>query len=39
LAIEAKMHCEQAAVQDEEHILALAIDDANAATLGSTGDE
>jgi hypothetical protein len=32
------MHCEQAAVQDEKHILAFASDDANAATLGLKGD-
>ena len=32
------MHGEQAAVQDKKHILASAIHDANAATLGSTGE-
>src|SRR6266403_3953821 len=32
------MHCQQAAVQDEKHIFAFATDDANAATLDSTGD-
>src|ERR1700719_1872240 len=32
------MHCQQPAVQDEKHILAFAIHDANAATLGLKGD-
>jgi len=32
------MHCQQAAVQEEKYIFAFATDDANAATLDSTGD-
>jgi hypothetical protein len=38
LAIEPKMHCQQAAVQNEKHILTLAIDDANATALRTAGD-
>jgi hypothetical protein len=38
LAIEPKMHCQQAAVQDEKHVLAVAIDGANAAAFGMAGD-
>src|SRR5258705_13468779 len=32
------MHCQQAAVQDEKHIFAFAIDGSNAAALGLAGD-
>jgi hypothetical protein len=32
------MHCQQAAVQNKKHILAFAIDEANAAALGVAGD-
>src|SRR5258708_16821011 len=32
------MHCQQAAVQDEKHILAFAIDGSNAAGLRFAGD-
>ena len=38
LAVELEMHCEQAAVQNEKHILTLAIDDANATALRTAGD-
>jgi hypothetical protein len=38
LAIKAKMHRQQAAVHDEEHIFASAIDSPNAAALGSADD-
>ena len=32
------MHCQQAAVQDEKHIFAFAIDGSNAAALGMADD-
>jgi hypothetical protein len=38
LAIEPKMHCQQAAIQNEKHILAFAIGDADAAALRVAGD-
>jgi hypothetical protein len=39
LAIEPKMHCQQAAVQNEKHIFAFAIDGSNAAALGFASDK
>jgi len=38
LAIEAKMHSQQAAVQNKKNIFTFAIDNANASALGMTGD-
>jgi hypothetical protein len=37
LAIEPKMHCQQAAVQSEKHIFAFAVDGSYAAALGMVG--